>query len=301
MPTLPSLSLHQSRPLCVRTLRYGFYLQSAYIHSSGSVSFLQQMSCYGLWRMQQKLNPLPKTRHHRDIARNQTRLVSGKRKGSKFNAKTGDNAPLLNEHLIAELLKTKKGFDCVSADTFQVRLILDLGRKGTKENEDDKRSNEASKSTVQIVTINEAINIAHEHALDLMEVTLKGEPPVIKAVDFDAFTYHQKRKESKSKAKDGGRSIGDKSLKEFKFRAGIADHDLQRKTSNMIEYLEKGHAVRVTLTARQRMLNEDAEAIKTTLDRVKELVGDKAIEVRGLKNNERGSYGNLLLHPNMKK
>jgi hypothetical protein len=80
MPTLPSLSLHQSRPLCVRTLRYGFYLQSAYIHSSGSVSFLQQMSCYGLWRMQQKLNPLPKTRHHRDIARNQTRLVSGKRR-----------------------------------------------------------------------------------------------------------------------------------------------------------------------------------------------------------------------------
>ena len=69
----------------------------------------------------------------------------------------------------------------------------------------------------------------------------------------------------------------------------------------MIGYLEKGHAVRVTLTARMKMLREDTQAIKTTLDRVKELVGDKGVEVKALQANERGSYGNLLMHPNLKK
>ena len=97
---------------------------------------------------------------------------------------------------------------------------------------------------------------------------------------------------------EGGGAISDRPLKEFKFRAGIADHDLERKANNMLQYLSKGHAIRVTLTARQRSLNEDAQAISTTLDRVKELIGDKAVEVRGMKANERKSYGNLLLHPN---
>jgi translation initiation factor IF-3 len=236
------------------------------------------------------------------IALIQTRSIATKRNSQKN--KKDDNAPLTNEYLIAEILALsgKKG-SSVSADTCQVRLIIDSGgaSKSNNDEKDEAVSSEASAPTTQIVTLNEAISIANKHSLDLMEVSLKGDPPVVKALDFDKFVYQQKRKESKAKSKDGVGSISDKALKEFKFRAGIADHDLQRKASNMIEYLTKGHAVRVTLTARQRMLNEDAEAIKTTLDRVKELVGDKAVEVRGMKSNDRGSYANLLLHPSSKK
>lgn len=228
----------------------------------------------------------------------QVRPLATKRK----SANKDDNAPLLNEHLIAELLQMKKGAE--TADSMEVRLVLDLGRRGKGSDDDEESADEAPTPTTQIVTIRKAINIAHDHSLDLMEVSLKGDPPVIKALDFDKFVYQQKRKDSKIKAiksKEGGGSISDKSLKEFKFRAGITDHDLQRKVSNMTKYLTKGHAVRVTLTARQRMLREDTDAINTTLDRVKELVGDKAVEVRAMKSNDRGSYGNLLLHPNIKK
>ena len=237
---------------------------------------------------------------HNSTVSVQVRQFATKRKGKP---KKDDNTPLLNEHLIAELLQMKKGAE--TADTSEVRLILDLGRRGKDDNDDDDdTSSEPSTPTTQIVTINKAISIAHDHSLDLMEVSLKGDPPVIKALDFEKFLYQQKRKESKTKAtksRDGGGSISDKPLKEFKFRAGIADHDLQRKASNMVKYLTKGHAVRVTLTARQRMLREDTDAINTTLERVKELVGDKAVEVRAMKSNERGSYGNLLMHPNIKK
>jgi translation initiation factor IF-3 len=241
--------------------------------------------------------------HIHDSTALRVRRLATNRKGSK--SKKDDNAPLLNEHLIAELLQKKqRSGEDITADTFEVRLIVDLGRTGKHrgaDGDEEEKQEETTPPTTQIVTINEAISIAHKHSLDLMEVSLKGEPPVIKALDFDKFLYHQKRKESKSKSKDGGGSISDKPVKEFKFRAGIADHDLQRKATNMINYLTKGHAVRVTLTARQRMLKEDTDAINTTLDRVKELVGDKAVEVRGMKSNERGSYGNLLLHPNLKK
>jgi translation initiation factor IF-3 len=157
-----------------------------------------------------------------------------------------------------------------------------------------------SSSTAQLTTLDKAITIAHEYSLDLIGITLSCYPPVIKAVNYDRHVYELKKRLSKvtsTKKKEGKGAISDRSLKEYKFRAGIAHHDLVRKTSNMIKYLEKGHAIRVTLTARQRSIKEDADAISTTLDRVRELVGDKAIEVKKLTANERNSYGSLLLHP----
>jgi hypothetical protein len=47
---------------------------------------------------------------------------------------------------------------------------------------------------------------------------------------------------------------------------------------------------------RQRSLKDNANAICMTLKRVRELVGDRAVEVRGMKSNNRNSYGTLLLH-----
>jgi hypothetical protein len=52
----------------------------------------------------------------------------------------------------------------------------------------------------------------------------------------------------------------------------------------------------LTLTARQRSLKDDADAIHTTLKRARELVGDRAMEARGMKSNNWNSYGTLLLH-----
>lgn len=238
----------------------------------------------------------------------------GKRKGRNSKSqKIDENAPLLNEHLVAELFneinKKEGGAAKVSPDTFQVRLIIDAGRDGKKGGDDDNSDNSNSSSSSpgsesRIVTLNEAIKISHELSLDLLEVTLKQDPPVIKAVDYDKWLYDQKKKQSKKENKKGSGSSGaisDRPLKEFKFRAGIADHDLERKTNNMLKYLGKGHAIRVTLTARQRSLNVDAQAISTTLDRVKELIGDRAVEVRGMKANDRLSYGNLLFHPSNNK
>ncbi len=94
--------------------------------------------------------------------------------------------------------------------------------------------------------------------------------------------------------------ISDCPLKEYKFRTGIAKHNLVRKANGMMEYLGRGHAIRVMLTARQRSLKDNANAIRTTLKRVRELVGDRAVEACRMKSNNWNSYGTLLLHPSKK-
>ena len=283
----------------------------------------QQQHCY-IRPPTQLLQPHYTLAQQRQLS--SSRRSNKSNRGSK-NKKVDDNAPLLNEHLIAELFnkmnRREKINGNISADTYEVRLIVDQGRNknkngekndesteekinGEKEEGEIEDSNSASEVTPtnQVVTLNRAMTIAHEHSLDLMEVTLQQSPPVIKAVDFDKWLYEQKKKEkldAAKKRKGEGGAISDRPLKEFKFRAGIADHDLQRKTDNMLKYLGKGHAIRVTLIARQRILNVDAAAIETTFERVKELVGDRAVEVRGMKANERKSYGSLLLHPSKTK
>ena len=254
-------------------------------------------------------------------------LSSGKRKKKGVD---NTNEPLINEHLIAELFniskdRKKNDDSSITADSYEVRLIVDMGhdkkkkKKIKKEKDDDNASSleeeeeedSSSTTTNQLATLNEAISIAHKHSLDLMAVNITNViPPVIKAVNYDKWLYEQKKNaitKSKKKKKmnnsstGGGGAISDKSLKEYKFRAGIDQHDLERKANNMIKYLKKGHAIRVTLTARYKSLNQDADAISTTLERVKELVGDLAIEARSMKANDRKSYGSLLFHPNLRK
>jgi translation initiation factor IF-3 len=293
---------------------------------------------------------------------------SGNRNSNRKKA-VDPNAPLANEHLIAELFNRRRGVgvggpESLTADNYEIRLIVDLGwtrrddgveydsdddddsdddvddddesevGEGTdegagagrsddgdddgddgKKDDGDSDSSESStpsarsskskssSTSTQLTTLSRAITIAHEHSLDLIGITLASNPPVIKAVDLDRHLYQQKRRAAKAlsaKKKGGKGAISDRPLKEFKFRAGIADHDLLRKANNMTEYLGRGHAVRVTLTARQRSLKDDADAISTTLDRLRELVGDKAVEARGMKANDRNSYGTLLLHPSKK-
>ncbi len=77
----------------------------------------------------------------------------------------------------------------------------------------------------------------------------------------------------------------DHPLKEYKSRAGIAEHGLVMKANGMMEYFGREIAVRVPLTARQRSLKDNATAILTTLKRVRKLVGARAVEACRMKSN----------------
>jgi hypothetical protein len=66
----------------------------------------------------------------------------------------------------------------------------------------------------------------------------------------------------------------------------------------MVDYLIKGHNCRVTISSNWKNLNRDQNALLTTLERVRTLVGDTATEARGFVVNERGNRATLLLSPN---
>lgn len=220
----------------------------------------------------------------------QQRLFAGgyKRKGG---GKGKQDGPLRNEHLVRFLLKSKKAS---SADSVQVRLVVDKGAGSPPETD--------------VATLQSAIDTSNDLGLDLMEISVKQDIPVIKAVDYSRLLF-EKSKQSKSsgfgkqkggkKGKGGGG--GGLAVKEFKFKAGIADNDLERKAENMIKYLVKGHRCQVTIIASRFRLREDAAASATTLERVREILGEYVMEPKNKKGNEAGTYTTMQFEPNPKK
>lgn len=117
------------------------------------------------------------------------------------------------------------------------------------------------------MSLNEALRIAREENLDLVEVAPNADPPVCKIMDYGKFKYRASKKiqESKKKAKLF-------QLKEVKLRPSTDDHDLDTKIKSIRKFLEKKNRVKVTIFYRGRelaffeageeMLNKVLEAIK---------------------------------------
>ena len=93
----------------------------------------------------------------------------------------------------------------------------------------------------------EALKIAAERGLDLVEVAPNAKPPVCRIMDFGKYKYEQSKKERE--ARKNQRIIN---VKEVKLRPNIEDHDFMTKTRNAIRFLENGDKVKVTIMFRGR-------------------------------------------------
>ena len=103
---------------------------------------------------------------------------------------------------------------------------------------------------VGIVPTAEALRMAREAQLDLVEVAPNARPPVCKILDFGKWKYQQQKKEQKSHSHGKGGQ-----LKELKFRTvRIGDHDLEIKINHAKGFLEEGNKVQFTLQFRGREL-----------------------------------------------
>jgi translation initiation factor IF-3 len=116
----------------------------------------------------------------------------------------------------------------------------------------------------------EALHIAREHDLDLVEVAPNANPPVCKIMDFGKFKYEQdvRRKESRRKATNVV-------IKEMKFRPKIDEHDYTTKTKHVERFLAEGSKVKITIMFRGREMAHP-ELGKKILDRIAEQVKDTA-------------------------
>jgi len=121
-----------------------------------------------------------------------------------------------------------------------------------------------------IKLLTEALQIAQQADLDLVEVAPQASPPVCRIMDYGKFKFDaaQKAKESRRKST----SVG---IKEMKYRPKIGPGDFETKTRQVGRFLSDGHKVKVTIMFRGREMSHP-ELGKRILDRVAEEVGTVA-------------------------
>ncbi len=101
--------------------------------------------------------------------------------------------------------------------------------------------------------LDDAVNLAKEKSLDLVEVSPNAEPPVCRVMDFGKHIFEQNKKNQSSKKKQKQSQI-----KEVKFRPGTEDNDYQVKLRNLVRFLENGDKAKITLRYRGReMAHQD--------------------------------------------
>ncbi|MDH3748608.1 MAG: translation initiation factor IF-3 [Gammaproteobacteria bacterium] len=98
-----------------------------------------------------------------------------------------------------------------------------------------------------VLPLLEAIEIAQEEGLDLVEVSPMAEPPVCRIMDFGKYLFEQNKKSQAAKRKQKQVHV-----KEIKFRPGTDEGDYQIKLRKLVEFLEIGDKTKITLRFRGR-------------------------------------------------
>jgi len=133
---------------------------------------------------------------------------------------------------------------------------------------------------VGIVSPREALTLAEEFGLDLVEISPDANPPVCKILDFGKFKYQQQMKERENKKKQHVIK-----LKEVRFRRRIGDHDLNMKVDHIRKFISDGYKVKITLMFRGRELAHKEvgeELIKKIVDTLSDIcVVDKTPSFEG--------------------
>lgn len=108
-----------------------------------------------------------------------------------------------------------------------------------------------------IVRLEDALRLAEEAGLDLVEVAPGARPPVAKLMDYGKYKY-----EATQKARDARRNQANTQLKEIRFRVKIDDHDFQVKKGHVTRFLEQGDKVKVMIMFRGREQSRPEAGIK---------------------------------------
>ena len=148
---------------------------------------------------------------------------------------------------------------------------------------------DAEGGQVGIVPIEQALSLAAEATLDLVEVAPGADPPVCRIMDYGKYKCQQAKKAQEAKKKQTQTQV-----KEIKLRPKIEDHDLAVKMRNVLRFLEEHNRVKVTVQFRGREIAY-AEAGRRLLERVAEEAGELGV-VDGTPKME-GRFLSIFLAP----
>ncbi len=113
----------------------------------------------------------------------------------------------------------------------------------------------------QIVSLREAIALADEQGLDLVEISPQANPPVCKVMDYQKYLYEQKKKLKEIKANSAKTEV-----KEIRLSPQISEHDIEFKCNHAVRFLQDGYKVKIIMTFRGRSIiykdNGELELLK---------------------------------------
>ena len=122
---------------------------------------------------------------------------------------------------------------------------------------------------VGVIPVHEAIRLAREKNLDLVEVSPTAQPPVCRVMDYGKYLYELGKKEKAAK-----KSQKNIVVKEVKFSVNVDEHDFQTKRNHVIRFLEEGDKVKASLRFRGREMSH-RELGRAVLERVVKDIGER--------------------------
>ena len=126
---------------------------------------------------------------------------------------------------------------------------------------------------IGIMSAREALALAEEKQLDLVEIAPNGKPPVCRIMNFGKYRYEQQKREKEAKKKQ--KIV---TLKEVKLRPHIEDHDFYVKMKNATKFLGEGNKVKVTIMFRGRELSHPELGLNVLTRFAKELEASATVE-----------------------
>jgi translation initiation factor IF-3 len=122
-----------------------------------------------------------------------------------------------------------------------------------------------------IVSVQEALRMAGELDVDLVEIAATANPPVCRLMDYGKFKYQEQKRAAEAKAKQ---KVID--VKEIKFRPGTDDGDYNIKMRNIRRFLEDGDKCKITLRFRGREITHQ-EIGMALLQRIRDELGESIV------------------------
>lgn len=123
---------------------------------------------------------------------------------------------------------------------------------------------------IGVLSIKDALELAHTRGLDLIEISPNANPPVAKLMDYGKYQYEINKKLKKAKA--GAKATETKSIQ---IKIGTGDHDLELKAKNASKWLKEGHRIKIELFLAGRSKFMDEKFLRERLDRVLHLITEE--------------------------
>lgn len=133
-----------------------------------------------------------------------------------------------------------------------------------------------------VLKTSEALKMAQDKDLDLVEVGPNISPPIAKIMDYGKYIYRKERQEKKSAVKN---KTDERKTVRVGFKTGI--HDLKFKAKQVGEFIKNGNSVKIELTLRGRE-KALADMGKERLNKFLELITEKHVVLEGIKRSPFG-------------